>query len=357
MFTRLSVALLFALASLLIASQPAQALTVGLPWGAAPQLAHRLLGGNSHFKWYMNWGNTRPVSTLSSLQWVPTFWAQSKIGNWHSVERYYRSRGKRPKFILAQNEPDISTQANTSPKAAARHPFLRDLRNMGGKPDFCAAHYYGPANKGLKRFKAYVRRVRSTCRKYGVKKVWLTEIGIMASTHPSQGEVNHFAQSAFRWLETQSYVKRAAWIGVFKVGQPYDGFMSAKNAYFNNDGSVRSLGHLMSHGNIYRRSGAGMERRSVHSAMIERMVDANATLSDLHAALDDPRGQFEEIDESEHDHDDDAYWDAKFDQEDAEDPDHDDDDEGADDDDDSFADGFLHDLPEGDDNEDSEHDS
>ncbi|KAE8226394.1 hypothetical protein CF319_g1012 [Tilletia indica] len=375
-FSRLSVALLIAVATIFLAStQPAEAVQAGLPWGAAPQLARKLVKGNSNFQWYMNWGNDRPVSTLGELNYVPTFWGQSKIRSWHSLERWYKARGKRPKYILAQNEPDVPTQSNTSPKTAAKQwmkeirpwqrrgvkvsspqlcwdtsnwldPFLRHLRNMGGKPDFCAAHYYGSATD-LGRFKRYVRRVRSTCRKYGVKRIWLTEIGVMASSRPAQGEVNHFAQEVFRWLNTQPYVKRAAWIGVFEFDSPYDGFMSQKNAYFNSDGTLRSLGKIMAFGNLGRRS---MVRASAHAAIAERMSEANGTAIDLAAPLDDPRGQWDAAfeDDDEHDADDDAYWNAKLAKEHEEDPDNDDDTSlhVPEDDDDHFDDGFLGDLPE-----------
>ncbi|KAK0527415.1 hypothetical protein OC842_004884 [Tilletia horrida] len=371
-FTRLSMALFIAVAALLLAStQPAEAVQLGLPWGASDNLAAKLVRGNSNFKWYMNWGNSRPVATLNELQYVPTFWGPSKAGAFRSLERYYRSHGKRPKYMLAQNEPDVPTQSNVSPRAAAHQwmkllrpwqrrgtkvgspqlcwditnwlePFLRELNKLGGKPDFCAAHYYGPANN-MKRFKQYVRRLRSTCRKHGIKKVWLTEIGIMASSHPSQGEVNNFAQEAFRWLNSQSYVKRGAWIGVFRYDEPYDGFMSRKNAYFNSDGTLRTLARILSWGNVGRRS---MARHSAHAAIAERISEEEGTQGDLLARADDPRGQWDEHFADEHDPDDDAYWDAKHAKEDAEDPDDDDDDATSHDDDDDFADGFLADLPE-----------
>ncbi|CAD6892838.1 unnamed protein product [Tilletia laevis] len=375
-FSRLSVTLLIALATVFLAStQQAQAVQPGLPWGASPQLARKLVKSGSNFQWYMNWGNNRPVSTLGSLNYVPTFWGQSKIDAWHSLEGWYKAHGKRPKYILAQNEPDVPSQSNTSPKAAAKQwmkelkpwqrrgvkvgspqlcwdttnwlePFLRNLRNMGGKPDFCAAHYYGSATD-LGRFKQYVRRVRSTCRKYGVKSIWLTEIGVMASSHPAQGEVNHFAQEVFQWLQTQPYVKRAAWIGVFEFDTPYDGFMSQKNAYFNSDGTLRSLGRIMAFGNLFGRR--SLVRASAHAAIAERQAEVNGTLIDAKAALDDPRGNWDHAfaGDDQHDPNDDAYWDAKVAHEDEAGPaDHDDDvrlHELADDVD-HYQDGFLGDL-------------
>ncbi|CAD6891274.1 unnamed protein product [Tilletia laevis] len=386
-FTRLSFALLVAVAAvLLVTPQPAAAVQAGLPWGADPRLAHKIVRGNTNMKWYHNWQNRRPVSTLNKLNYVPTFWGQSKISGWHSLSKWYKRRGKRPKYILGQNEPDVPSQSNTSPKAAARQwmkelhpwqrrgskvgsaqicwdttnwldPFLSHLRKMGGKPHFCAAHYYGsPTDMG--RFKKYVRRVRSTCRKHGIKTVWLTEIGVMASSQPSQAQTNHFAREVFRWLDTQKYVKRAAWIGVFKYGEPYDGFMSRKNAFFNGDGSLRSLGHSLAYGRLNRRQ---LERLpNSHALIAEHLSEKNGTLADALAPLDDPRGQTDLApSDDEHDPEDDAYWDAKFAKEDDEDPD--DDDEHLDldqveDDDDAFGDGFLDDLPEVDDDDDDEDD-
>ncbi|KAL9937328.1 hypothetical protein V8E36_003737 [Tilletia maclaganii] len=378
-FSRLSVALFLALAALLIAgTQPAEAVQAGLPWGARPQLATQLVRGDTNFKWYHNWGNSRPVSTLSKLNYVPTLWGPSKLGAWHSLERWYKNRGKRPKYILFFNEPDVPSQSNSSPKQAAKYwvremlpwqrrgvkvssaqicwdttnwldPFLRQLRNMGHKPNFCAAHYYGSATD-LGRFKRYVRRVRSTCAKYGIHSLWLTEIGIMASTQPQQNEVNNFARESFQWLATQDYVKRAAWIGVFEYGSAYDGFMSTKNAYFSAGGGLRSLGRLMAYGNIRRRS---MARASAHVQHIERSLESNGTLVDALAPLDDPRGQWDnafvdDADDATHDANDDAFWDAKFAKQTAADPEvaaekaaDAKDLEQVHDDDDKFEDGFL----------------
>ncbi|KAK0521832.1 hypothetical protein OC834_003911 [Tilletia horrida] len=379
-FQRLSLGLLLVVAALALLSKPASAVQAGVPWGTNPELARKLVRGNSRIRWHWNWGNNRPTPTLRHINYVPTLWGPGKVHSWHSLERWYKKRGKRPKYILAQNEPDIRTQSNMTPKQAAKmwmkelhpwqkrgskvssaqicwdtskwlDPFLRHLRNMGGKPNFCAAHYYGsPTDLG--RFKRYVRRVRSTCRKHGIKNVWLTEIGVMASSRPTQAQTNHFAKQVFRWLDTQPYVKRAAWIGAFRYSEPYDGFMSQKNAFFNSDGSLRALGHLMAFGNLHGRS---LDRLPAHSRAADAVSEnVNGTYFDALAPLDDPRGQTDLTpDDDEHDPNDDAYWDAKFAKEDAEDPNEDGDVDlvPADDDDDDFTDGFLGQLSETDDGE------
>lgn len=49
----------------------------------------------------------------------------------------------------------------------------------------------------------------------------------------------NFHIQATEWLKSQSYVKRAAWLGCFAVSSPPDSFAAARNAFFNSGGALR----------------------------------------------------------------------------------------------------------------------
>jgi hypothetical protein len=67
---------------------------------------------------------------------------------------------------------------------------------------------YGSWND-LASFKKYVQTAHS---RFG-KNIWIPELGITSGSHPSQTQVKGFMVDAFAWLDSQSYVERAAWFG------------------------------------------------------------------------------------------------------------------------------------------------
>jgi len=48
--------------------------------------------------------------------------------------------------------------------------------------------------------------------------------------------------NAFTWLDSQSYVERAAWFGSFEITQPPDYYATGLNALFNAHGTLSDMG-------------------------------------------------------------------------------------------------------------------
>jgi hypothetical protein len=67
---------------------------------------------------------------------------------------------------------------------------------------------YGSWND-IASFKKYVQTAHT---RFG-KNIWIPELGVTTASHPSQGQVKNFMMEVFAWLESQSYVERAAWFG------------------------------------------------------------------------------------------------------------------------------------------------
>lgn len=61
------------------------------------------------------------------------------------------------------------------------------------------------------------------------------------ASNGTQAQVKSFHQSAFNWLETQSYVERATIFGFWAFNNPPDGYATPYNALFNGDASLRDL--------------------------------------------------------------------------------------------------------------------
>jgi hypothetical protein len=96
------------------------------------------------------------------------------------------------------------------------------------------------------------------------KNVWVTELGITSASNPTQSQSKSFMISAFSWMDSQSYVERAAWfgksntfllhpgtiffkllftsLGAFESGSAPDGFASSDNALFKPGGQLSDMG-------------------------------------------------------------------------------------------------------------------
>ncbi|KAK0523099.1 hypothetical protein OC834_006032 [Tilletia horrida] len=251
---------LFALA-LSSAPTPANAARRGAPWGADSRWASTLLKGK--FDWYHHWQDG-PIST--NAEYVPTFWGPSQWDKWN--QRKQEMSRNLPARLLAFNEPDIKSQANMSPQYAAQvyfdeicpwqkkgvkistpqivwdwnwlDSFMRSIRAKGCEPDFLAIHWYGGKND-IAKFKSFVQ---TGWNKYK-KNIWITECGITASSGPSTADVESFLRQALKWVDSQSYVARFAWTGVFAVNNPPDDFLTNRGAMFQSDGSLRSPAFIM----------------------------------------------------------------------------------------------------------------
>ncbi|WFD35233.1 hypothetical protein MCUN1_002083 [Malassezia cuniculi] len=258
-----------------------EAATRGIPWASNDNWAGKLNTGL--MRWYHHWQDG-PVDALTRLEFVPTYWGPSKMGDWKRRKREMNHNW--PQNILAFNEPDIEGQANMDPEWAVEEfmnelqpyadrgvkvsspqmvwdldwlkQFMDSCNARGCKISYIALHWYGSWND-IKDLKKWVRRVH---RQYNLP-IWVTEFGITSKSHPSKEQVHQFQKEAMDWFDSQPYVHRAAWNGGYSISNPPDNFATPLNALFRSGGKLRQMAYSY----IY---GEGNNRRSLmggHNAM------------------------------------------------------------------------------------------
>ncbi|EST06841.1 Glycosyl hydrolase [Kalmanozyma brasiliensis GHG001] len=255
--------LVVAFAALLCAVSPTDAkLRRGLAWGVndnyGPKLAKGLIS------WYWHWQDGPNPKFNGKLQWVPCFWGPKYQSQWEQRKR--EMKGNLPQYILGVNEPEIPGQANLSPKQAAKlhmrelepyarkgvkisspqmvyktewlQQFMKECNKLGCTVDFIAIHWYG-TTKDMAKLKRWVKTIHKTFN----KPIWITEYGVTAASGPNMNAIKRFHMDATAWLTKVSYVKRAAWLGCFVVNNPPDSYANNKNAFYNDNGSLRDIAH------------------------------------------------------------------------------------------------------------------
>ncbi|KAG8160133.1 hypothetical protein KVR01_009669 [Diaporthe batatas] len=203
-----------------------------------------LIGSGSQISWAYNWGQVSDGldQVDSSLEYVPMLWSnrQDFISTWDSNAKTAISNGA--KNFLGFNEPDNVGQANMDPASAASAyiqyltPHAGSVRlgspaitnsgtdgegvswlkqwvsacNNECKYDFCAAHWYSPADSS--NFLNYVTQVHEAC---GTDKtVWITEF---APTGADDATISSFlreVQDALDNNSTYSFVERYSYFYV-----------------------------------------------------------------------------------------------------------------------------------------------
>ncbi|POS73495.1 hypothetical protein DHEL01_v208107 [Diaporthe helianthi] len=203
-----------------------------------------LVGTGSRISWAYNWGQVSDGldKVDSSLEYVPMLWSnrQDFISTWDSNAKTAISNGA--KNFLGFNEPDNAGQANMDPASAASAyiqymaPHAGSVRlgspaitNSGTdgegvswlkkwvsacngqcKFDFCAAHWYSPADNS--NFLHFVIQVHEAC---GTDKtVWITEF---APTGADDATISSFlkdVQDALDNNSTYSFVERYSYFYV-----------------------------------------------------------------------------------------------------------------------------------------------
>ncbi|CAO1636251.1 unnamed protein product [Parajaminaea phylloscopi] len=272
-----------ALVTAVVASVAVDArLRLGLAWGTDNRWAKTIAKGDISF--YHHWQEGAVDQMPKHIEYVPMFWGPKYWGKWE--ERKQEIKKFKSNRILAFNEPDVKGQSDMTPEYAATlfmkelqpyrkkgikvsspqivwdvnwmDSFLKHLRAKGGDVDFMAIHWYGSYTE-LSKFKKWVSKIH---KRYN-KAVWVTEYGVTASSHPSQGQIKNFHVQATNWMRKVGYVKRAAWLGCFAVSNPPDSYAAARNAFFANGGSLRTWAKW------YVYSGAS-SKRSVEASAVER---------------------------------------------------------------------------------------
>jgi len=239
----------------------ANAVERGLGWATDNQFAKQIAG--PEISWYYHWQNG-PVSQMPShYEFVPMNWGHQYANLWN--QRVAEMNKNPPKHIMSYNEPDVQSQSSMDPNAAASdymkeifpwskkgvqlgspcivwnvnwmNTFMQAIQKQGGHVDFFCIHWYGSWND-MAGFQKWVQTVHT---RFG-KKIWVPELGITSASHPSQAQVKNFMVDAFAWLDSQSYVERAAWFGCFESNNPPDNFAVGLNGLFQSGGKLSDMG-------------------------------------------------------------------------------------------------------------------
>ncbi|PGG98363.1 hypothetical protein GX51_06850 [Blastomyces parvus] len=192
------------------------------------------------FSWSYNW-DPQPWGDTAGTEFVPMLWGPRVYGSWNAAAEAAVAAGS--ENLLAFNEPDIVSQANMSPEAAAEayqhymNPFAGRARlgspavSNGGPPmglswmqrfldvcagnckiDFLAVHWYSPAEY-VDDFKRYVGEAIALGQKYGIGTVWVTEF---EGQGDAAAQVN-FLREVLPWLDSNPGVERYAYSFVDKL--------------------------------------------------------------------------------------------------------------------------------------------
>jgi len=235
----------------------------GLGWATNNNYSPTV-GNGPLISWYLHWQDGIVPQMPSKVEYVPMFWGASKWSSWQ--QRVAEMNKKTPQHLMAFNEPEISGQANMSPAYAAKvymqeifpwskkgvrlgspaivydlkwmDAFLQAIQQQGGHVDFICCHWYGHWNN-IAGFKTWVQTVHS---RYG-KNVWVTEVGVTSASNPTQAEDKSFMMNAFSFLDSQSYVERGAWFGVWESNKPPDSYSSRMNALLQPGGKLNDMGN------------------------------------------------------------------------------------------------------------------
>ncbi|KAF4582002.1 Glycoside hydrolase [Ophiocordyceps camponoti-floridani] len=215
----------------------------GSPFSGKRGLAYNKAGLANKFSgqcngctpWAYNWGSS-PDGLSPDISYVPMMWGNKDdaVKNWHSDAQKALANGC--KAMLSINEPDMASQANMSPQAAAEF-HVRHMNPYGGKAligspavtnsgqsgqgiewlkafvkacdalpdkcvvDFCVVHWYSPPEYSNTLFK-HIKDAHDAC---GGKPVWLTEFGpVDAGGKPSNSP--EFFKSVVPGLDAIPYL-------------------------------------------------------------------------------------------------------------------------------------------------------
>ncbi|RDX52523.1 hypothetical protein OH76DRAFT_1480632 [Lentinus brumalis] len=240
MFSAAALAAFLAIVPCIVAAQKA-----GLPW-TTPALNIGQFLTTGKVKWYYTYG----ISTVStSAEFVPLLFGPSQAAQWDSnIKSVIKNHGV--KHVLGFNEPNEEGQANLSPQAAAAlwKQHIQPLKAQGvllGSPapgpsgngvqwlqqfiqacsgcnvDFIAVHQYDTSTSS---FKAAIQQYHNA---FPGKPIWVTEWACEDFNSGGKGPCSASAASSFMktiqaFFDSQSYIERYAWFGVFPNTSPID---------------------------------------------------------------------------------------------------------------------------------------
>lgn len=190
---------------------------------------------SKQISWAYNWGSSS--SGLSdNFEYIPMLWGlgSDRTSSWIDTATSLINGGT--KHFFSFNEPDLSSQANLSPSAAATgyQTFMNPLKTIDnsiqlGAPavtnggtgmgldwlsqfmtactscdiDFVSIHWYDSASN-IQYFKDHVTQAHTQTG----KPVWVTEFGC---TDGTDDEISAFMEEVLPWMDAQDFVQRYAY--------------------------------------------------------------------------------------------------------------------------------------------------
>lgn len=207
--------------------------------------------------WGYNWGSS-PSGLDSNIPYVPMLWGDLPVhtANWHNDAEAAISKGS--KAMLSFNEPDMPSQANMAPgAAAAAHAkyfapykgraqigspavsnsgqagqgisWLKDFMTACNADsnchvDFCAVHWYSEAQYSNTLFD-HLKAANDAC---GGKPVWLTEFAPFGS----DDQISGFMRAVVPKLDSLDYL------------HAYSYFMVAQNQLMSGPSLLSTIGNV-----------------------------------------------------------------------------------------------------------------
>ncbi|KAG8980842.1 hypothetical protein FRB94_008527 [Tulasnella sp. JGI-2019a] len=204
--------------------------------------------------WCYNWG-TGPCSK-QGLENIPMFWGTKTISAWQSDVM-----GKSWGHILGMNEPNIASQSNLSPQAAASlwMQYIEPVTGKKGSPavttgsdgltwmkqfmaacdkctiDFMVVHHYTIDPDSAISF------ITEFHTQWPDMEIWITEIGCMdysgKGVYCDQGTADNMMEKVQSWVNTTPWITHWAWYLPAKTTN-----IDYSNLMMNGDGSPTTFG-------------------------------------------------------------------------------------------------------------------
>ncbi|OTB04286.1 glycoside hydrolase family 128 protein, partial [Hypoxylon sp. CI-4A] len=194
-----------------------------------PSLINTVLGLGGSLSWAYNWEPTSKGLSAEGVTYYPMLWSTASEHSTGFDDYAETAISNGADALLSFNEPDIASQANMSPAAAAAghieyfakyadkvrisSPAISSSEDAGSgidwlnqfftacdgkcQVDFCSAHWYGPGGTdGASLFLDHIKEVHEACDN---KNVWVTEFAAQS------GDVNEFMRTVTKALDSDEY--------------------------------------------------------------------------------------------------------------------------------------------------------
>ncbi|KAG1748990.1 uncharacterized protein EDB91DRAFT_1047547 [Suillus paluster] len=203
----------------------------GLAFADSNNAGDIAVANNAQVSWVYDWGSTAPSYLENTgMNYIPMQWGADDAENFAAAVL-----AQKAKTILGFNEPDLCSQSNITPVAAASlwmqyiQPLKKNDVRLGGPAvsngpsgtpwlsqflgnctectfDFIPLHWYG---EGLNNFKNYVWSFHG---KFSSCPLWVTEF---ASTSSNVSEVEDFGIQATNFLDGLDWIGGYAWFAFY----------------------------------------------------------------------------------------------------------------------------------------------